>query len=220
MSNPKLRAGRLADAGAALLDPSAQAWARVEAHEIGLVPSPVSLLHDVSPYIAASSGHGKIDRLEVRLAHDGELLSLRLQWRDASRDDRIDDLDRFVDAAAVMFPLAREANPITMGDADKPVNAWLWRAGAEAPFDVVAHGYATSKRRPAETSGLRSRAHYAGGAWALVMQRPLAAKHADCVQLAPGGELGIAFAAWEGANAERSGQKAVSGAFRPLELEA
>jgi len=178
------------------------------------------LLHEISPYIAGSTGHGKVDRIEVRAAHDGERLSLRLQWLDASRDDRIDDLDRFVDAAAVMFPLAKDANPITMGDVEKPVNAWLWRAGGEAPFDVVAHGYATSRRRPAETSGLLVRAKHADGAWTMVFQRPLDPAHTECVRFATATPLGIAFAVWQGANAERSGQKAVSGAFRPLSIEA
>jgi DMSO reductase family type II enzyme heme b subunit len=180
----------------------------------------VALAAAVSSQIALSQDHGKVRRVEVRLAHNGETLSVRLSWLDAQRDDRIEDLDRFADGAAVMFPLLEDANPVTMGDAQQPVNAWLWKAEREEPFDVIARGYSTSQRRPASSSQLAASALYRDGEWRLVFQRPLEPGSGEFARFAPGRLVKIAFAIWEGSNAERAGQKAISGAFVEFELEA
>jgi len=161
-----------------------------------------------------------VRRVEAGLAHNGETLSVRLSWQDARRDDRIEDLDRFSDGAAVMFPLLEDANPITMGDAQQPVNAWLWKADRKEPFDVIARGYSTSQRRPASSSQLAASAVYREGEWHLVFQRPLEPASGEFAHFVPGQPARIAFAIWEGNNAERAGQKAVSGAFVEFELEA
>ena len=220
MAGDPLRAHRLTAASERLLDPEAPEWARCRPLTVSLSPAPVALVHEVSPYVAASTGHGLVARLEASAAHDGALLSLRLVWADPTRDDRIADLDRFSDAAAVMFPLAAGANPFSMGAPDKPVNAWLWRAGAAEPFDVIAEGYATTRRRQAGTSGLRAAARHADGAWTLVFQRPLAAQQAGCVRFQPGVPSEVAFAIWEGSGRDRSAQKAVSAGLLALDVEA
>jgi DMSO reductase family type II enzyme heme b subunit len=120
-----------------------------------------------------------------------------------------------------MFPLLENANPITMGDAQQPVNVWLWKADRDEPFDVIARGYSTSQRRPASSSRLAARAAYRDGGWNLVFQRPLDRPGSgEFARFAPGRPSKIAFAVWEGSNAERAGQKAISGAFLDLELEA
>jgi complex iron-sulfur molybdoenzyme family reductase subunit gamma len=119
-----------------------------------------------------------------------------------------------------MFPLQGDANPVTMGDAQQPVNAWLWKADREEPFDVIARGYATSQRRPASSSQLAASALYRNGGWHLVFQRPLQPASGDFARFALGQPAKIAFAVWEGSNSDRAGQKAVSGAFVEVELEA
>lgn len=203
-----------------LLDVDGAAWAGLERIGIDLIPSPVAMATGVSSQMALSQSHGKVQRVEARLAHDGEVLGIRLSWQDAQKDDRIEDLDRFADGAAVMFPLQEDANPFTMGDAQRPVNAWLWKADRAAPFDVIARGYATSQRRPASTSQLEANALYRDGEWHLVFQRPLQPGSGEFARFVPGQSTRIAFAIWEGSNAERAGQKAISGAFIDLELEA
>lgn len=204
--------------GTAALDPDASVWARGKGARIALQPSPAAMAAAVSTYLAQSSGHGRLRSLGLRLVHDGEFLAVRLSWPDPSRDDRIDDLDRFVDAAAVMFPLADAAEPLTMGSAEAPVNIWFWKADRSEPFDVVARGYSTSQKRPASSSGLEARARHANGEWDLVFRRPLAARGAETVDLAPGGATRLAFAVWDGANAERAGQKSASAVFTPVVL--
>lgn len=216
-----IRAHRIAAAEAArLLEPGAPGWARCRPQTVALAPAPVAMVAAVSPYVAASAGHGKVPRLEARAAHDGTALWLRLSWPDATRDDRIADLDRFADAAAALFPIAPGADPFRMGAPGKPVNAWLWRADGTGPFDVLAEGYATSQRRPARSSGLAASAHHDGRGWSLVFQRPLTATNHACVTLAPGTPAQIAFAVWDGSNRDRSAQKAVSPGLLTLEIEA
>ena len=211
---------RVAATSQKLLEVDGAAWAGLDAIGIDLVPAPVVLAASVSSQMALSQAHGKVRRVEARLAHNGETLSVRLSWLDAQRDDRIEDLDRFADGAAVMFPLLEDANPVTMGDAQQPVNAWLWKAEREEPFDVIARGYSTSQRRPARSSQLAASARYRDGEWHIVFQRPLEAGSGEFARFAPGQLVKIAFAIWEGSNSERAGQKAISGAFVEFELEA
>jgi DMSO reductase family type II enzyme heme b subunit len=210
---------RVAATSQKLLEVDGAAWRGLDGIGIDLIPAPVTMAASVSGQMALSRSHGKVRRVEARLAHNGEILSVRLSWQDDERDDRIEDLDRFADGAAVMFPLLDEANPFTMGDAQRPVNAWFWRADREEPFDVIARGYSTSQRRPASSSQLQASALYRDGEWHLVFQRSLQPASGEFARFAPGQPAQIAFAIWEGSNAERSGQKAVSGAFLDLELE-
>jgi DMSO reductase family type II enzyme heme b subunit len=210
---------RVAATSQKLLEVDGAAWAGLGGIGIDLVPAPVTMAASASSQMALSQGHGKVRRVEARLAHNGETLSVRLSWQDAQRDDRIEDLDRFADGAAVMFPLLEDANPLTMGDAQQPVNAWLWKADREEPFDVIARGYSTSQRRPSSSSKLAASALYRDGEWHLVFQRPLQPGSGEFARFAPGQAAKIAFAIWEGSNAERAGQKAISGAFVDLELE-
>jgi len=214
-----VRVKRIEASNEELLSVDASTWRALESNDVDLVPSPVAMTAAVSPQTALSKDHGKIRRVQARLAHNGETLNVRLAWKDPDKDDRIDDLDRFADAAAAMFPLLEDANPLTMGDESRPVNAWFWKADQPEPFDVIARGYATSQRRPAATSGLAARASHGNGEWTVVFQRPLQAGDAEVAGFEPGASAKIAFAVWEGSNAERGGQKSMSGVFLPLELD-
>jgi len=203
-----------------LLEVDGAAWAGLDGIDIDLVPSPIAMAAGVSGQMALSRNHGKVKRVEARLAHNGETLSVRLSWQDDQKADQIEDLDQFVDAAAVLFPIRGDANPFSMGDPQRPVNAWFWKADRAEPFDVIAQGFATSQRRPASTSRLEANALYRDGGWHLVFQRPLQPESGAFTRFVPGQPAKIAFAVWAGSNAERAGQKAISGAFIDLELEA
>jgi DMSO reductase family type II enzyme heme b subunit len=202
-----------------LLDSTASVWSRLRPREVDLSPAPLGMVAEVSPYLARMTGHGELRSLELRILHNGDSLSLHLAWPDPTRDVDPSDLDGFVDAAAVMFPLVEGANPLTMGAPEQPVNMWYWRADQSGPFDVIARGYATSQRRPAATSGLRAHAAYASGRWQLVLQRALAPMAADCVELLPGGTIELALALWQGSNAERAGQKSVTPTYLSARLD-
>lgn len=191
-------------------------WGGVDETAIDLMPSPVGMAETTSPFMALSTDHGKVEAAKVRIASNGQSLSIRLSWADPEADDAPADLDEFPDGAAVMFPLIPGADALTMGGPGTPVNAWLWKADEPEPFDVVAEGYATSDRRAAGASGLKASASHEGGRWILVFQRPLEADGAF-VSFKEEDKVGISFAIWEGANKERAGQKSVSGDFEPLD---
>jgi DMSO reductase family type II enzyme heme b subunit len=214
-----MRVERAEATNEALLDDQGAPWAKIEEREVGLVPAPVVMTMEISRYLALSQGHGAVKAVSARLAHNGETLSIRIAWEDPRRDDRIPDLDRFTDGAAVLFPLLDDANPLTMGDEAKPVNAWLWKSDRPEPFDVIVRGFSTSQRRPASESGLVARGQHRDGKWVVVFQRPLQPGGGDFARFQPGGSAKISFAIWDGSNAERAGQKAISGVFIDLELD-
>ena len=205
---------------ALLLDGRGSAWSGIEETVLPLSPSPIALTESVSPYMAKTSGHGKIKKIHVRMTHNGRMFSMRLSWDDPEKDNEISDLDEFSDAVSIMFPLANGATAFTMGSADKPVNAWLWKAGNQEPFDVFAEGYATSTRRPAKISGLKASDSHRDGTWVVVLQRPMSVGGQEMVQIEPGTDTSIAIAVWEGSNKERSAQKAVSGEFKSVKVDA
>lgn len=214
-----MRIARVAADAGALFDVDGDVWRHLPEREIDLVPAPVTLAAGVSGQMALSQGHGKVSKLSTRMAHNGTVLSIFLTWKDSTKDDRIVDLDGFSDAAAVMFPLEGDANPITMGDEERPVNAWLWRADRGSAFDVIAFGYSTSERRQPGASGLRVNARHGDGWWSVVFQRPILVEAKGFSRFEPGKRAKVAFAVWEGRNGDRSGQKAVSGAFTDLDLD-
>jgi len=205
---------------AQLADGHASAWEGIEEQEITLVPAPLALTESVSPYLSRSTGHGKIDKIRVRMVHDGSTLSIRLNWHDPEKDDELNDLDQFTDAAAIMFPLLPGASAMTMGTPEKPITAWLWKADENEPFDVFAQGYATSNRRRGAASGLTATSYHDDDRWTVVFQRSLSTTAELVATIEPGSRSAIAFAVWEGSNNERSGQKSVSGEFTQLAVEA
>jgi DMSO reductase family type II enzyme heme b subunit len=205
-----------------LADGRASAWSNVEDNQISLAPSPIALTESVSPYMSKSVGHGKVNKLSVRMTHNGTTLSIRLSWPDPDKDDELADLDQFTDAVAIMFPIHPGASAITMGSSDKPVNAWYWKADETDPFDVYAEGYATSQRRNGSSSGLRATGYHENASWTVVFQRPMRPDEASGEHFAVIDhdlDNAIAFAVWEGSNNERSGQKSVSGEFVKLSVE-
>ena len=207
---------------AQLTDPMASGWNKVASKEFDLMPAPLGMVKDLSPFLALSEDHGKTKNIRVQVMHNGKELSIRLSWPDSSKNDGIVDLDEFSDGVAVMFPLTSGANAITMGDAKNPVNAWFWKADAEQPYDIIAHGYSTSKRRSGAHFGLTVKSVHENGRWTVVFQRVLRSHLITDKQVsfAPNKTLGLAFAVWDGANKDRSGKKALLPTWEPLEIEA
>ncbi|HMM78269.1 MAG TPA: ethylbenzene dehydrogenase-related protein [Gammaproteobacteria bacterium] len=215
-----MRFARTALATGELLAPDGAAWQALAAEQIVMVPTPLRAnraIARVSPFLAQSTDHGRIGALELRGAHNGVVLALRLEWQ-CERHDRIADLDRFVDGVAVMFPLAAGASAVSMGAPGAPVEAWYWRADhADRVFEVIAEGYGTSARRAADASPLRAAAAHRAGRWCVVLARALEAGERRA-RLQPGSVARLAFAVWDGGNRERAGRKAFSGEFMPAEL--
>lgn len=212
-----MKAYRIEASDAALLDVDFAGWSKAEKNLVDMTPTPLALVKEVSPFLAASEGHGAVKRLEASALHNGSVLALRLSW-ESGRHDRVGDLDSFVDGVGVLYPLAAGAAAVTMGAKGKPTNAWYWKAGAKEPFDVLAEGFAMAQRRPGSASRLSAAARHDGGKWSVVFRRPLAAGK-GFVGFVPGVNAKIAFAAWDGANAERSGRKSFSGEFVDFHIQ-
>ncbi len=117
---PELVAWAAGDPG---LDPAAAVWDAVPPLAVPLTAQgqtyPVGTL--TVPVIHARA-----------IVHRG-VLYVRLDWADATRDDRTVRVEQFADAAALEFPADAAASvpSVCMGQADVGVNVWHWRADSE-----------------------------------------------------------------------------------------
>jgi hypothetical protein len=76
--------------------------------------------------------------------------------------------------------------------------------------DLIAGGFGSLTAQPADGQNVQGFGRWANGKWHVVFSRDLASKEADDVTFAPGKVYSMAFAAWDGANGERNGQKSTS----------
>jgi mono/diheme cytochrome c family protein len=76
--------------------------------------------------------------LHVAAVHDGQTLAVRLTWLDRTRDDRPVRPQDFEDMAAVQLFKGSPEPFLGMGQTDKPLDVWLWRAGWQAAADLDA----------------------------------------------------------------------------------
>jgi DMSO reductase family type II enzyme heme b subunit len=193
-------------------------WASAASAVVPLEPTPPALVAALSPQMASRTDHGAVRNLRFQAAHNRSHLAIRVGWQ-MSEAHTIDDLDQYADAVAVMFPMHRDAVAMTMGAAGRPVNAWYWRAGDPAPFDVLAEGLGTTSRRDSKLTALSAQSRHAEGVWVVTFVRPLVVE-ADAARFEPGVPTGVAFSVWDGGRAERAAQKSSSLVFSELELEA
>jgi DMSO reductase family type II enzyme heme b subunit len=204
-----------------LLDPGNQAWGQAAASTVVLSPTPLEM--QPTDYVRVSwtgRPYGQAPSIQARSLHNGDQIFFRLVWQDDSLDAKIADINQFVDAAAVLFPVAEDAPLFGMGAKGKPVNAWLWRADWERPKNVAAEGMGSTQRR--DDPALASSARHQRGRWDVIIARSLNGKGspAGTVALRPGTSTKIAFAVWQGANQERAGIKAFSPDWQELQIEA
>ena len=123
----KTRTGETTDQ---LMNTDSGLWNGLETRFLYMAPTPHNGHTDnkkFSPYLEKSTDHGTVRELSVVGVHNGDSLALRLSWP-SGKNDKIADLDQFVDGVAVMFPLTSKASAVTMGSKGDPVNAWYWKA--------------------------------------------------------------------------------------------
>jgi DMSO reductase family type II enzyme heme b subunit len=213
-----IKAWRVKADDSALIDPAASEWRTPPATILALDPTP--LLSQPSLYVQAkweTIEYGATGEVSVQALHNDNGIFFRLQWNDETENADIADTDQFTDAAAVLFPVNKDAPLTSMGSAEQPVNAWYWRPDLEAPFSVTSQGTGTTIRTV--DPSLRANGSHKGAAWAVVIGRALRSAGDGNVQLAAGRTSKVAFAVWQGGNNERAGLKAVTLEWQPLELE-
>ncbi|MDP2809257.1 MAG: ethylbenzene dehydrogenase-related protein [Rhodocyclaceae bacterium] len=190
----------LSMAGADAASPDAAVWKKAPAAQVALQP--------------AFAGHPSVvgtpvtQKLTAQAVRSGDQLYVRLAWSDSTDNTAIKDTAQFVDGAAVQFPVnGKAATTPFMGDANNAVNVWQWRADGHTQ-NLVAKGFGTGMAVPSE--GLKSAHVRTDGGWAVVLTRPLKVGPDEGASLSGKGAMPIAFAAWDGANQERDGFKAVT----------
>jgi hypothetical protein len=124
-------------------DPAAAFWKDAPATSVALLPQAMTLPNNLTPAVQA---------MQVRAAHDGTWLALLLEWKDATKSDRI-VVDQFGDQVAVEFPaeFQKDALPSPMmGNPGGRVEIWQWRAAFQQDLE---------RGRPQVTTDLYPNAH-------------------------------------------------------------
>jgi DMSO reductase family type II enzyme heme b subunit len=171
--------------------------------KVSLIAAPTGL----SPggYVAkayADRGAPRTPVAELEVEKSGAVFRIRVSWACVQPVRELgDDVDRFVDAAAVLAPSVPDAPWFSMGAPGKAVLGVLWRADREALFGVRAEGLGTVERSVAPDAW-KARAEWKGGRWLLELE------------LGGFGALDsqeqLALAVWQGAEGDRAGLKSVS----------
>jgi len=76
--------------------------------------------------------------------------------------------------------------------------------------DLIAGGFGSLTSQAAEGQNVQGFGEWADGKWRVIFSRELTSQEAEDVKFAPGKVYSLAFAAWDGANEERNGQKSTS----------
>lgn len=147
--------------------------------------------------------------VSVQAVHNGSRIFFRFEWADATHDAGVGDTPAFADAIAASIPYSGNA-PIDMGNQNNPVNLLLWRAGRDAPQNLVAGGIGTPQPSP-DAQNLEQYQDWSNEAWTVIVSRPLTSASDNQVDLNRGGEYPLAVASWDGSNQERNGRKVITG---------
>lgn len=180
--------------------PSDRIWKKAPRTEI--------LLQPAFPGHVSIVGTPATQRMTAQAVRSGGSLYVRLAWDDSTSNTSIDDTNKFLDAAAVQFPIDGKGDTLAfMGDPQHAVNVWQWRADGQA-LNIVAKGFGTATRIP--TEALHGSAVRTAQGWNVVLVRPLQVRDDEGVNLRGRRSIPVAFAAWDGGNEERDGFKAVT----------
>lgn len=103
------------------------------------------------------------------------------------------------------------------------VPAWPWgnsmfRSPGSAVENLNAVGVGTLTSQPPEAQGVRGEGRWADGKWRVVIVRALKTENSRDTQFDPGHPTAVAFAVWDGVQADRDGRKAVS-VWQQLRIE-
>lgn len=189
------------DAGDELATPGSAAWSDVDSREIPLTSAPSGL---PGANIVAT------DAVAVKTAHTDSQLYVWMQWDDQTRNASEASLDAFTDGAAIQVPANVTTNPaVELGSQDTPVNLWYWSA-ADGAEEALAGGYNPGSITAMENTTIETTARHQDGTWTVVVERPLETEDDVRADFDLETDVDIAFAVWDGANAERSGHHGYS----------
>ncbi|SDE47763.1 ethylbenzene dehydrogenase-related protein [Rhodospira trueperi] len=200
-------------------DPDDVIWERLPEYRVHVAPAPV--VHESVGLRINYADEGQA--LYFTPARTSDRFYVRLRWRDDTHDT-VTLRDRFRDGVAVQFSLGDDTTSYIMGNGpDEPVNIWYWRADTDA-FENLAAGGARSLTR-LEEQPVTGESQYVENSddpneWTVVLSRPLEPNGPHQVTFDTGGSVPVAFAVWQGSDAERDGLKNVSTGWILLDLGA
>jgi len=131
LASAQIEARRVA-ADTPLLDPQAQVWESAPVVTVALLPQVVT-----TPRHASIA----VTELKVRALHDGRRIAFHLEWKDATKSDRI-VVDQFGDQVAVELPVTFDKDKLPspmMGNPGGRVDIWQWRAVFQRDIDAEQH---------------------------------------------------------------------------------
>jgi complex iron-sulfur molybdoenzyme family reductase subunit gamma len=195
-------------AGPLAADPGAPGWDGLPALEVEVGPQRSVSLHDARANAALAASAPRSVR--VRAATDGKDLAVVVDWADPGEDRSRDETDAHADGVALQLPQrfgpGQRLPYVGMGDPEQPVVLYLARAalGGVSVRQAVAAGFGSTTR--ADLGDARVAMRWKDGSWRAVFVRPLATAANDLGR----GLVPFAVAVWDGARAERGGNKALS----------
>ncbi len=183
-----------------------------------------------------------IQEVTVQAIHNQKQIAFRMQWADPSPEGAA--ISDFPDEAAIQFALGHQTvaqGPFYgMGERQKPVNIWHWKADANQPIfttpsnnsatghpvppvrkflnpfnespveELNASGFGTLQVQPLVYQHLEGRGQWRAGQWTVVFLRDLETHSPNDINFKSGGRFLLAFAVWDGANRDKNANKVVS----------
>jgi len=196
------------------LAPASEHWSRIESTRIAMVPTPLAMqptAHVRNNW--AGRSYGETSGVDVASVHDGETWAIRIGWIAGPTKAGAE----FPDAVAVALPVERDAVLALMGTAEARIQYLHWQSRGKGARSVIAGGIGHSAPGPEVKQTAQAAAK--ADVLQVVITRALGTGN-DIAPLVAGGDTGIGFAVWRGANDERGGIKAFSGNWTELELDA
>ena len=173
--------------------PSDKAWE-------ALAPIPIPLSGQIITRPVWPEPSSKV--ISVRSIHNGKDISFLVEWRDATKNERLTP-GVFRDGAAVALPLGDAPAFFCMGQLDHYVNIWHWKADWQSDVDrraarakekkrkkrgirrfeviprrsssvedLIGGGFSTLTTK-ARQGRIKGQAEWKSGFWRVVMKRPL-----------------------------------------------
>lgn len=126
-----LQAARAAES-AKLTDPRGGFWKAAKPVKVTMLPQIMATPRNPEP---------SVKELQVRAVHNGQWIAVLLEWKDATKNDRV-GIDQFGDQVAVQLPVKfkkGDAMPSpTMGHRGARVDIWQWRAAFQRDLELEA----------------------------------------------------------------------------------
>lgn len=169
---------------------------------IELIAAPTAI--QPSAYVKSAYGDAKANTpwVDFNINRQGDSWEIFLMWPCAEPIyDTKKDVNLFADAVALLAPLTEQAPMMTMGDANNPIEGYMWRSDNKKTIKIDSGGLGSVKRS-AVSADIKTFAHWDKNIWGVKINIP------HWSALVNHKKIGIAV--WQGSSADRAGLKSVT----------